>query len=187
MQETLCESQTAKSAVCDSQMRVSNAEMHFASRDRLAKCISESQIGRGVPFLFAIRSGTLANVSREEVPALSSPPNEEAHSDDSNSGLQDLDDLPCPLGILVNVQKKRLLQEAQYQGIREDLQALNNTLISIAGVLTDSHHRAPATRQTSEQPSTSAAASGQEAPPQDEQATSTPLPAEREPTRKRSL
>ncbi|KAJ1118252.1 hypothetical protein NDU88_006447 [Pleurodeles waltl] len=239
-------------------------------------------------------SGTPANVSEEEVPAISSHPTEEAHSDDSNSGLQDLDDLPgssgtsgqlgtqaqshtttepppsvnttttptqhtntsvpktrqsavCPplqgpqatphtqdnqgpgvggsghtvqgteahanretgrnavcqgedrpseptlqeaiaeiLGayqhsqdmmdqILDNVQENRLLQEGQYQGIREGLQTINNTLISIAGVLADignimreavSQQRVPATSQTSEQPSTSATASGQEALPQ---------------------
>ncbi|KAJ1116468.1 hypothetical protein NDU88_004679 [Pleurodeles waltl] len=91
--------------------------------------------------------------------------------------------------ILDNVQENATLQEGQYQGIREDLQAINNTLISIAGVLADMpnimretvlHQRAPATSQTSELPSTSAAASGQEAPPQDQQATSTPPPAEGE-------
>ncbi|KAJ1166468.1 hypothetical protein NDU88_006869 [Pleurodeles waltl] len=259
--------------------------------------------------------GTPANVSREEVPPLSSPPTEEAHSDDSNPGLQDLDDLPGPSGttgqlvtqaqsytttepppsgntttaptqcahtsvprtrqsavcpplqgpqgtpcpqdnqgpgvsgsghtvqgieaqanrdtgrtavrqgedrpreptlqealdeilgayqhsqdtmgqILDNVQENRRLQERQYQGIREDLQAINNTLISIAGVLADmanimreavSHQRAPATNQTSEQPSTSAAAGGQEAPPQDSQTTSTPTPVEGKPPHKGSL
>ncbi|KAJ1171250.1 hypothetical protein NDU88_003120 [Pleurodeles waltl] len=98
--------------------------------------------------------------------------------------------------ILDNVQENRWLQEGQYQGIREDLQAINNTLISIAGVLADmanimreagSHQRAPgtsqseiATSQSSEQPSTSAAASGQEAPSQDQQPTSTLPPAEGE-------
>ncbi|KAJ1201557.1 hypothetical protein NDU88_005365 [Pleurodeles waltl] len=193
--------------------------------------------------------GTPANVTGEGVPAVSSPQREEAHSDDSNSGLQDLDDLPGPSGnigqlvtqalshttteppplgsnttaptqrtlisvprtrqsavcllllgpqatphpqdnqghgvsgsghtvqgteaqanretgrsavrqgedrpreltllgayqhsqdamgqILDNVQENRWLQERQYQGIREDLQAINNTLISIAVVLAD--------------------------------------------------
>ncbi|KAJ1213925.1 hypothetical protein NDU88_001554 [Pleurodeles waltl] len=239
----------------------------------------------------------------EEVPPLSSPPKEEAHSDDSNSGLLDLGDLPGPSGttgqpvtqqtttepppsgtkttaptqrthisvsrtrqsavcppvqgpqatprpqhnqgpgvsgsghtvqgteaqanrdtgrtavcqgedrtreptfqdapskilgayqhssdmtgqILDNVQKNRRLQEGQYLGIREDLQAINNTQISIAGVPADignimreatAHQPAPATSQSSEQPSTSTAASGQEAPLQDQQATSTPPPAE---------
>ncbi|KAJ1206627.1 hypothetical protein NDU88_002029 [Pleurodeles waltl] len=70
--------------------------------------------------------------------------------------------------ILDNVQENRWLH---YQGIREDLQAINNTLISIAGVLVDmanimreatAHQRTPATSQSIDQPSTSAAASGQE-------------------------
>ncbi|KAJ1106789.1 hypothetical protein NDU88_004187 [Pleurodeles waltl] len=76
--------------------------------------------------------------------------------------------------ILDNVQENTRLQEGQYQGIREDLMAINTTLVSIGGVLADmanlmreavSHQWAPATSQTTEQPSTSAAASGQEAPP----------------------
>ncbi|KAJ1197622.1 hypothetical protein NDU88_001478 [Pleurodeles waltl] len=98
--------------------------------------------------------------------------------------------------ILDNVQENRRLQEGQYQGIREDLQAINSTLISIAGLVADmansmreavSQQQAPAISQSSEQPSISAAASGQEAPPQDQQATSTPPPTEGEPPRKRSL
>ncbi|KAJ1197147.1 hypothetical protein NDU88_001009 [Pleurodeles waltl] len=96
--------------------------------------------------------------------------------------------------ILDNLQENRRLQDGQYQGIREDLQAISNTLISIAAVLADmanimreavSHQKA--TSQASEQPSTSTAASGQEAPPQYSQATSTPSPAEGEPPRKRYL
>ncbi|KAJ1093479.1 hypothetical protein NDU88_006579 [Pleurodeles waltl] len=72
--------------------------------------------------------------------------------------------------ILDNMQENRRLQEGQYQRIREDLQAINTTLVSIAGVLADmanimreavSHQWAPATSQTTEQPSTSAATSGQ--------------------------
>ncbi|KAJ1217700.1 hypothetical protein NDU88_005291 [Pleurodeles waltl] len=236
---------------------------------------------------------TPANVSGEEVPPLSSPPTEGAPSDDSNSGLLDLDNLPGPSGttgqtvtqshsqtttesppsgtnttaptqrthtsvlrtcqsavcppvqrpqgtplpqdnqgpgvsgsghtfkgtepqanrdtgrtavcqgedrpreptlqealseilgayqhsqdtmdqILNNLQENRQLQEGQYQGIREDLQAINTTLISISGVLADmanimreatAHQWAPSTSQSSKQPSTIAAASGQEAPP----------------------
>ncbi|KAJ1149680.1 hypothetical protein NDU88_002485 [Pleurodeles waltl] len=92
--------------------------------------------------------------------------------------------------ILDNVQENRHLQEGQYQGIREDLQSINNTLISIAGVLADmanilkeatAHQWAPTTSQSIEQPSTSAATTGQETPPQNPQATSTPSPAEGEP------
>ncbi|KAJ1127568.1 hypothetical protein NDU88_005967 [Pleurodeles waltl] len=44
-------------------------------------------------------SGPPANVTREEVPATSIPPTEEAHSDDSSSGRLDLDDQPGPSGI----------------------------------------------------------------------------------------
>ncbi|KAJ1098354.1 hypothetical protein NDU88_003467 [Pleurodeles waltl] len=43
-------------------------------------------------------SGTPAKVSGEEVPTISSPPIEEAHSDDSDSGRLDLDDQPGPSG-----------------------------------------------------------------------------------------
>ncbi|KAJ1202216.1 hypothetical protein NDU88_006017 [Pleurodeles waltl] len=98
--------------------------------------------------------------------------------------------------ILANVQENRRLQDGQYQRIREDLQAINTTLVSIARVLEDmtnimreaaSQQQAPATSQTSELPSTSAAANGQEALPQDQQATNTPLPAEGETPHKRSL
>ncbi|XP_069059354.1 extracellular calcium-sensing receptor-like [Pleurodeles waltl] len=39
--------------------------------------------------------------------------------------------------ILDNMQENRRLQEEQYQGIREDLQAIKNSLISKAGVLAD--------------------------------------------------
>ncbi|KAJ1144128.1 hypothetical protein NDU88_010430 [Pleurodeles waltl] len=98
--------------------------------------------------------------------------------------------------ILDKFQEKMRLQEGQYLGIREDLKDTNTTLVSIAGVLVDmantmreavAHHQVPDTSQTDEQPFTSFAASGQEAPPQDQQATSTPPPAEGEPPRKRSL
>ncbi|KAJ1161664.1 hypothetical protein NDU88_002148 [Pleurodeles waltl] len=46
----------AKNAVCEAQKPLCDLEMHFASRIRLAKCISDSQIGRGVPFPFATRN-----------------------------------------------------------------------------------------------------------------------------------
>ncbi|KAJ1152243.1 hypothetical protein NDU88_005020 [Pleurodeles waltl] len=89
--------------------------------------------------------------------------------------------------ILDNVQENRRLQEGQYKGIREDLQAINNTLISIAGVLADMGNimREAISHQLA--PSTSAAAIGQEAPPEDSQSTSTPPPAEGEPPHKSSL
>ncbi|KAJ1171752.1 hypothetical protein NDU88_003610 [Pleurodeles waltl] len=95
--------------------------------------------------------------------------------------------------ILAKLQETQRLQEGQYLGIREDLKDIHTTLVTIAGVLADManttreavpHQRAP---DTDEQPSTSADASGQEAPPQEQQATSIPPPAEREPPCKRSL
>ncbi|KAJ1150754.1 hypothetical protein NDU88_003543 [Pleurodeles waltl] len=98
--------------------------------------------------------------------------------------------------ILYKLQETQLLQEGQYLGIREDLKDIHTTLVTIAGVLAEmantmrgavAHQLAPDTSQTEEQPFTSAGASGQEAPPQDQQATSTPTPSEGEPPRKRSL
>ncbi|KAJ1144408.1 hypothetical protein NDU88_010707 [Pleurodeles waltl] len=77
---------------------------------------------------------------------------------------------------LAKLQENMRLQEGQYLGTKEDI---NTTLVSIAEVLEDisnivreavAPHQASATSQTNEQPSTSAAASGQEAPPQDQQA-----------------
>ncbi|KAJ1155903.1 hypothetical protein NDU88_008628 [Pleurodeles waltl] len=65
---------------------------------------------------------------------------------------------------LDNVQESRRLREGQCQGIREDLLAINTTLVSISGVLADmanimreavSQQWAPTTSQLSEQPSTS--------------------------------
>ncbi|KAJ1160023.1 hypothetical protein NDU88_000525 [Pleurodeles waltl] len=42
--------------------------------------------------------GAPANLSGEEVPRLTSPPTDDAASDDSNSGLKDVDELPGPSG-----------------------------------------------------------------------------------------
>ncbi|KAJ1173858.1 hypothetical protein NDU88_005683 [Pleurodeles waltl] len=98
--------------------------------------------------------------------------------------------------ILSKLQETQRPQEGQYLGIREDLRDIHTTLVTIAGVLADmantmretvAHQRAPDTSHTDEQPSTSANASGQEAPPQEQQATSIPPPAEGEPPHKRSL
>ncbi|KAJ1203800.1 hypothetical protein NDU88_007581 [Pleurodeles waltl] len=98
--------------------------------------------------------------------------------------------------VLAKFQETQRLQEEQYLGIREDLKSVNTTLVTIAGVLADmanamrqavAYHRAPDTSLNNEQPSTSAGASGQEVPPQEQQATSTPSPAEGEPPHKRSL
>ncbi|KAJ1201505.1 hypothetical protein NDU88_005314 [Pleurodeles waltl] len=98
--------------------------------------------------------------------------------------------------VLGKFQETQQLQDEHYLGIREDLKSINTTLVTIAGVLADlvntmrdtvGHKRAPDTSLDDEQPSTSAGASGQEALPQDQQATSTPHPAEGEPPCKRSL
>ncbi|KAJ1089635.1 hypothetical protein NDU88_002784 [Pleurodeles waltl] len=98
--------------------------------------------------------------------------------------------------VLAKFQETQQLQEEHYLGIREDLKSINTTLVTIAGVLADlvnimrdpaGHKRDPDTSLDDEQPSTSSGASGQKAPPQDQQATITPPPAEGEPARKRSL
>ncbi|KAJ1176365.1 hypothetical protein NDU88_001647 [Pleurodeles waltl] len=98
--------------------------------------------------------------------------------------------------MLAKLQETQKLQEGQYLGIMEDLRDIHTTLVTIAGALPDmantmreavAHQRDPDTSQTEEQPSTSADASGQEALPQEQQATSTPPPADGEPPRKWSL
>ncbi|KAJ1127341.1 hypothetical protein NDU88_005744 [Pleurodeles waltl] len=98
--------------------------------------------------------------------------------------------------VLAKFQDTQQLQEEHYLGIKEDLKSINTTLVTIAGVLADlantmrdqvAHKWAPDTSLDDEQPSTSAGASGQEASPQDQQATSTPTPEEGEPPRKQSL
>ncbi|KAJ1089794.1 hypothetical protein NDU88_002938 [Pleurodeles waltl] len=98
--------------------------------------------------------------------------------------------------ILAKLQETQRLQEGQYLGIREDLRDIHTTLVTIAAVLADMantmreavpHQQAPDTSHNDEQPSTSTNTSGQDAPPQEQQATSTPLPAEGEPPCKRSL
>ncbi|KAJ1083144.1 hypothetical protein NDU88_003304 [Pleurodeles waltl] len=86
-------------------------------------------------------------------------------------------------------------QEERYMGFREELRIIGTAmgtfvlaLNRIEDALRDhvAPHRAPVTSPDKEQPTTSAGASGQEAPtPQ--QATRTPPPAEEQPPRKRSL
>ncbi|KAJ1130741.1 hypothetical protein NDU88_009089 [Pleurodeles waltl] len=97
--------------------------------------------------------------------------------------------------ILDKLQETQRLQEGQYLGIKEDLKDIHTTLVTSPDVLADmantmteavAHHRATDTSHTDDQPSTSAADSGQEAPLQEQQATST-HPAEREPPHKRFL
>ncbi|KAJ1151593.1 hypothetical protein NDU88_004373 [Pleurodeles waltl] len=97
--------------------------------------------------------------------------------------------------VLAKFQETHRLQEEHYLGIREDLKTINNTLVTIAGVLQDlvkarrdtvAQKGAPDSNLDDEQPSTSAGASGQEAPPQ-EHNTRTPPHADGEPAPKRSL
>ncbi|KAJ1155510.1 hypothetical protein NDU88_008240 [Pleurodeles waltl] len=93
--------------------------------------------------------------------------------------------------VLARFQETRRLQEEQYLGFREEVRSINSTLGTIVGVLkevlnTRTQQGAPDISLDYELPTTSAGASGQEAPPQDHH-TSTPPPAEGEPPRKRSL
>ncbi|KAJ1156915.1 hypothetical protein NDU88_009632 [Pleurodeles waltl] len=90
--------------------------------------------------------------------------------------------------VLAKFQETQRLQEEHYLGIRDDLKSINTTLVTIAGVLADllntrrdtvAQQGAPDTSLDDEQPSTSTGASGQEAPPQEHQDTSTPPPADR--------
>ncbi|KAJ1215488.1 hypothetical protein NDU88_003096 [Pleurodeles waltl] len=98
--------------------------------------------------------------------------------------------------VLARFQETQRLQEDQYLGFREELRTISSALGTIVGVLnlvvttlrdTVAPQRAPDTSMDQELPTTSAGARGQEAPPQDQQGTSTPPPAEGEPPRKRSL
>ncbi|KAJ1183525.1 hypothetical protein NDU88_000343 [Pleurodeles waltl] len=97
--------------------------------------------------------------------------------------------------VLAKFQETQRLQEEQYLAFREEVRAINSTLGTIVGVLkevvnilreTVALERGPGTSMDDELPTTSAGASGQEAPPQDHH-TSTPPPADGEPPRKRSL
>ncbi|KAJ1174475.1 hypothetical protein NDU88_006296 [Pleurodeles waltl] len=97
--------------------------------------------------------------------------------------------------VLTKLQETQRLQEAQYIGFREELRTISSTLGTIVGLLkelvntrrgTVSLQGAPDTSMDDELPTTSAGASGQDAPPQDHH-TSNPPPAEGEPPRKWSL
>ncbi|KAJ1207501.1 hypothetical protein NDU88_002892 [Pleurodeles waltl] len=97
--------------------------------------------------------------------------------------------------VLAKFQETQRLQEKQYLGFREELRAINSTLATIVGVLKEvlntkrdtlALQGAPDTSLDDELPTTSAGASGQEAPPQHHH-TSNPSPPEGEPPRKRSL
>ncbi|KAJ1189376.1 hypothetical protein NDU88_006124 [Pleurodeles waltl] len=97
--------------------------------------------------------------------------------------------------VLAKFQETQRLQLEQYMGFREELRTISSTLGVIIGVLkelvntrrdTVALQGAPDTSMDDELPTTSAGASGQDAPPQDHH-TSTPPPAEGDPPRKRSL
>ncbi|KAJ1216624.1 hypothetical protein NDU88_004225 [Pleurodeles waltl] len=97
--------------------------------------------------------------------------------------------------VLAKFQETQRLQEEEYMGFRKELRTISSTLGTIVGMLkevlntrrdTVALQGAPDTSMDDELPTTSAGASGQEAPPQDHH-TSTPPPAEGEPPRKRSL
>ncbi|KAJ1135966.1 hypothetical protein NDU88_002395 [Pleurodeles waltl] len=97
--------------------------------------------------------------------------------------------------VLARFQEIQAQQEERYMGFNNHLTTISTAMGSlvqalhrIEDTLRDhvAPHRAPVTSPDQEQPTTSAGASGQEAPPQ-RQATRTPPPAEEQPPRKRSL
>ncbi|KAJ1194615.1 hypothetical protein NDU88_003903 [Pleurodeles waltl] len=97
--------------------------------------------------------------------------------------------------VLDKLQETLRLQDDLYLGFREGLRTISSALGTIVGVLKDIQQTlmdtvalqgAHDTSQDDELPTTSAGASGQDAPPQDHH-TSTPPPADGQPPRKRSL
>ncbi|KAJ1210097.1 hypothetical protein NDU88_005465 [Pleurodeles waltl] len=97
--------------------------------------------------------------------------------------------------VLARFQEIHELQEERYMGFREELRNIGSAMGTIFVALTQivitlrdhvAPQRAPVTSPGQEQPTTSAGASGQEAPTQ-RQATRSPPPAEEEPPRKRNL
>ncbi|KAJ1098270.1 hypothetical protein NDU88_003386 [Pleurodeles waltl] len=97
--------------------------------------------------------------------------------------------------VLARFQEIQVMQEQQYIGFREELRNISSAMGTIVVALTQivttlqdhvATQRAPVTSLDQEQPTTSAGASGQEAPTQ-RRATRTPPPAEEEPPRKRNL
>ncbi|KAJ1216946.1 hypothetical protein NDU88_004544 [Pleurodeles waltl] len=97
--------------------------------------------------------------------------------------------------VLARFQEIQELQEERYMGFREELRNIGSAMGTIVVALTQivttlrdhvAPQRAPVTSPGQEQPTTSAGASGQEAPTQ-RQATRTPPPTEEEPPRKRNL
>ncbi|KAJ1152603.1 hypothetical protein NDU88_005378 [Pleurodeles waltl] len=98
--------------------------------------------------------------------------------------------------VLARFQEIQVLQEEQFMGFREELRTISSTMGTIVVALNQivstlrdhvAPQRAPVTSMDQEQATTSAGASGQEAPTQEQQATRTPTPAEGEPPHKRCL
>ncbi|KAJ1216815.1 hypothetical protein NDU88_004414 [Pleurodeles waltl] len=98
--------------------------------------------------------------------------------------------------VLARFQEIQLLQEQQFMGFREELRNISSAMGTIVVALnklittlrnTVAPQRAPVTSMDQELATTSAGASGQEAPTQDQRATRTTPPAEGEPPRKRAL
>ncbi|KAJ1109665.1 hypothetical protein NDU88_007025 [Pleurodeles waltl] len=97
--------------------------------------------------------------------------------------------------VLARFQEIQAQQEELYMGFREELRnigsAIGTIVLALNQIVTTLRDhvaplRAPVTSPGQEQPTTSAGASGQEAPTQ-QQATRTPPPAEEQPPRKRNL
>ncbi|KAJ1148566.1 hypothetical protein NDU88_001394 [Pleurodeles waltl] len=97
--------------------------------------------------------------------------------------------------VLAKFQETQRMPDEQYLGFSEELRTISSALGTIVGVLKDIQKTmrdtvalqgAHDTSLDDELPTTSAGASGQDAPPQDHH-TSTPPPADGQPPRKRSL
>ncbi|KAJ1125080.1 hypothetical protein NDU88_003518 [Pleurodeles waltl] len=97
--------------------------------------------------------------------------------------------------VLARFQEIQAQQEERYMGFRDELRnigtAMGTIVLALNQIVTTlrdhvAPQRAPVTSPDDEQPTTSAGASGQEAPTQ-RQATRTPPPAEDQPPRKRNL
>ncbi|KAJ1190788.1 hypothetical protein NDU88_000107 [Pleurodeles waltl] len=97
--------------------------------------------------------------------------------------------------VLAKFQETQRLQDEQYLGFREELRTISSALGTIVRVLKDIQQTlrdtvalqgVPDTSMDDELPTTSADASGQDAPPQDHH-TSTPPPADGQPLCKQSL
>ncbi|KAJ1129865.1 hypothetical protein NDU88_008227 [Pleurodeles waltl] len=87
--------------------------------------------------------------------------------------------------VLARFQEIQLLQEQQYMGFREELRSISSAMGTIVVALNQivttlrdlvAPQRAPATSMEEEQPTTSAGASGQDAPTQQQRPTRTPPP-----------